>query len=144
MQHKTGIKGKNKRVEFNRIIAAVLVAAMAVVCLAGCSFGKAKAQTVSEDTVSEDILPDEDSLQGTVRTVIIGIDESTGNIKFSHVDTGKKYDPLSREDPDVTLSAEEREEGGLGIYMVKKTMDESKYEYRNGYNIFTIMKKIKE
>ncbi len=92
MQHKTGIKGKNKRVEFNRIIAAVLVAAMAVVCLAGCSFGKAKAQTVSEDTVSEDILPDEDSLQGTVRTVIIGIDESTGNIKFSHVDTGKKYE----------------------------------------------------
>ena len=59
-------------------------------------------------------------------------------ITFS--DDGIPYDPLSREDPDVTLSAEERNIGGLGIYMVKKTMDAVKYDYRDGRNVLTITK----
>ena len=50
------------------------------------------------------------------------------------------YDPLAKTDPDVTLSAEEREIGGLGIFMVKKSMDEITYEYRSGQNILTIRK----
>ena len=51
-------------------------------------------------------------------------------------------DPLAKEDPDITLSAEERGIGGLGIYMVKKTMDEITYEYKDGQNILSIKKKI--
>ena len=56
-------------------------------------------------------------------------------------DRGKPFDPLAKEDPDVTLSAEERQIGGLGIFMVKKSMDEVSYSYENGENILTIRKK---
>lgn len=59
-------------------------------------------------------------------------------IRFS--DEGIPYNPLTKEDPDVTLAAEERSIGGLGIYMVKKTMDDIKYKYENGQNILTIKK----
>ncbi len=57
-------------------------------------------------------------------------------------DDGVPYNPLKRADPDVTLSAEERRIGGLGIYLVKKTMDELSYEYINGKNCLTIIKNI--
>ena len=56
-------------------------------------------------------------------------------------DRGKPFNPLEREDPDITLSAEERQIGGLGIFMVKKTMDEVSYEYQSGQNVLTIVKK---
>ncbi len=62
-----------------------------------------------------------------------------GRITFT--DTGAAYDPLAREDPDVTLSAEQREIGGLGIYMAKKSMDEMTYEYKDGKNILTMKKR---
>lgn len=61
-------------------------------------------------------------------------------ITFS--DSGKPYNPLEKPDPDITLSAEERGIGGLGIYMVKKSMDEVRYEYTDNKNIFTIIKNI--
>ena len=50
------------------------------------------------------------------------------------------YDPLKKDDPDITASADEREIGGLGIFMVKKSMDDVRYEYRDGHNILTIEK----
>ena len=56
--------------------------------------------------------------------------------------SGIPYDPLKKEDPDVSLSAEDREIGGLGIFMVKKTMDDMRYVYRDGQNILTIRKKL--
>lgn len=49
-------------------------------------------------------------------------------------DDGKPYDPLAKEDPDVTASAEERDIGGLGIFMTKKLMSEVRYRYANGQN----------
>ena len=58
------------------------------------------------------------------------------------IDNGKAYDPLAREDPDISLTAQEREIGGLGIFMVKKCMDEISYEYKDGQNILCIKKKI--
>ena len=58
------------------------------------------------------------------------------------IDNGKQYDPLAKEDPDVTLSAEERDIGGLGIYIVKKSMDDISYEYKDGQNILRIKKNI--
>ena len=55
-------------------------------------------------------------------------------------DRGKPFDPLSKTDADVTLSAGERQIGGLGIYMVKNSMDDVRYAYENGENILTIRK----
>ena len=55
-------------------------------------------------------------------------------------DEGIPYDPLAKPDPDITLSAAERPIGGLGIFMVKKSMDDMSYEYRDGCNILTIRK----
>lgn len=59
-------------------------------------------------------------------------------------DNGSPYNPLDKEDPDITLSAEEREIGGLGIFMVKKTMDDVIYEYSEGSNRLTLKKAWKE
>ena len=57
-------------------------------------------------------------------------------------DHGIPYNPLEKADPDITLSAEEREIGGLGIYMVKQSMDKVEYRYEDGCNILTIEKSI--
>ena len=61
---------------------------------------------------------------------------------ITFTDSGVPYDPLAKEDPDVTQSVEERPIGGLGIYMVKNIMDDVEYEYKDGQNIFTITKNI--
>ncbi|MBP5606853.1 MAG: ATP-binding protein [Lachnospiraceae bacterium] len=58
------------------------------------------------------------------------------------VDKGMPYNPLEKEDPDITLSADERNIGGLGIFFVKEIMDSVKYEYRDGQNILTVEKSI--
>ena len=52
------------------------------------------------------------------------------------------YDPLGKTDPDTSLSIEDRKIGGLGIYMVKKSMDDVTYEYKNGQNVLTIKKNL--
>ena len=57
-------------------------------------------------------------------------------------DRGKPFDPLAKADADVTLSADERPIGGLGIYMVKTSMDDVRYACENGENVLTIYKKI--
>ena len=65
-----------------------------------------------------------------------------GCVSITLLDTGTPYNPLAKPDPDVTLPAKDRQIGGLGIYMVKKSMDDMKYEYRDGQNILTLVKKI--
>lgn len=75
-----------------------------------------------------------------IATVRVEIIEEPLSIVITFIDSGKPYDPLAREDPDVTLSAEERQIGGLGIYLVKKTMDDVIYKYEDGKNILTIKK----
>ena len=72
----------------------------------------------------------------------IGFDEASRTITFCMRDRGIPFDPLKKPDPDITLSAEEREVGGLGIFITKKTMDTVTYAYENGENILTMMKKI--
>lgn len=67
-------------------------------------------------------------------------DDDTATITF--IDSGKPYNPLEKPDPDITLSADEREIGGLGILMVRKSMDDMKYEYIGGQNILSIIKKL--
>lgn len=58
------------------------------------------------------------------------------------IDQGIPYNPLENKDPDITLNLEEREIGGLGIYMVKKIMDEVSYEYMDGQNILRMRKSL--
>ena len=75
-------------------------------------------------------------------TVIVDFDEDPKAIRVTFIDSGIPYNPLEKEDPDITLSSEERQIGGLGIYMVKKSMDDMLYEYKDGQNILTIVKRM--
>ncbi len=70
----------------------------------------------------------------------VSVEEGVASITL--IDGGIPYDPLSRPDPDVTQSSEDRPIGGLGIYMVKQKMDDVSYEYRDGKNMLTIKKKL--
>lgn len=117
------------------------------------------------DFVNEQLEANECPIK-TVHRIDIAIDELFGNIAnyayspkvgpvtvrveirqepraaiITFLDRGVPYDPLKKEDPDVTLSAEERGIGGLGIYMVKKSMDAIRYEFKDGQNILTVEKK---
>jgi anti-sigma regulatory factor (Ser/Thr protein kinase) len=75
-------------------------------------------------------------------TVRVEVVEDPMAVVITFIDKGVPYDPLKRADPNTTLSAEEREIGGLGIFMVKKTMDDITYEYKDGQNILTIKKNL--
>lgn len=75
-------------------------------------------------------------------TVRVEVTEEPLAVIITFIDNGIPYDPLAAEDPDTTLSVEERDVGGLGIYMVKKSMDEIAYEYKNGQNILKIKKNL--
>lgn len=76
-------------------------------------------------------------------TVRVEVSETPAiSVTITFIDHGVPYDPLKKDDPDITLSAEDRAIGGLGIFMVKKTMDEITYEYKDGQNILRIRKDI--
>lgn len=75
-------------------------------------------------------------------TIGVEMQEEPTAVVITFIDQGKPYNPLAREDPDITLSAEERQIGGLGVYMVKKSMDDVSYEYRDGQNILRIKKNL--
>ena len=75
-------------------------------------------------------------------TLGIGFDEKSRTVMFRVTDKGIPFDPLKKQDPDITLSAEEREIGGLGIFIAKKTMDSIAYAYENDENVLTMIKKI--
>ena len=81
------------------------------------------------------------NVQGDVKFEI-AFNKETRTATFRMVDKGVPFDPLKKPDPDITLSAEEREIGGLGIFITKKTMDLVTYAYENGENILTMIKKI--
>ena len=69
-----------------------------------------------------------------------GVTDAPKSVEITFIDSGTPYDPLKKEDPDVTLSADKRPIGGLGIFMVKKSMDDMIYEYKDGQNCLTIKK----
>ena len=75
-------------------------------------------------------------------TVRVEVTEEPLAVIITFIDRGVPYDPLNAAEPDITLSAEDRQLGGLGIYMVKKSMDEISYEYKDGKNILSIKKKL--
>lgn len=79
--------------------------------------------------------------QGQATVQVEKLDEPPA-VKVTFIDSGVPYNPLEKEDPDVTLSAEERQIGGLGIFMVKKSMDDVVYRFENSKNMLSIIKKI--
>lgn len=76
-------------------------------------------------------------------TVRVEVTENPLAVVITFIDNGVPYDPLAKADPDITLGLEERQIGGLGIYMVKKTMDDISYEYKDGQNVLQIKKNIR-
>lgn len=75
-------------------------------------------------------------------TVSVAVNRETKVLRLSFADRGVAYNPLIKEDPDVSLSAEERQIGGMGIFMVKNLMDDITYEYVEGRNVLTMWKKL--
>lgn len=81
---------------------------------------------------------------GTAKIIVETTDtaQTAPAVNITFMDKGMPFDPLAKQDPDVSLSADKRKIGGLGIYMVKKSMDNVSYEYSDGYNILTITKSL--
>ena len=79
-----------------------------------------------------------------VGNVLVSVEEleDGDSVQITLVDKGIPFDPLAVKDPDVTLKLQERTIGGLGIFMVKRTMDDVQYEYRDGKNILTVVKSL--
>ena len=75
-------------------------------------------------------------------TIRMDLQEKPRAVVIPFIDSGIPYNPLAKEDPDVSLSAEERSIGGLGIFMVKKTMDKMEYEYTDQKNVLKMYKNI--
>lgn len=80
--------------------------------------------------------------EGDSGDVAVRIEKTDAGVEVTLADSGIRYNPLEKTDPDITLNAEERPIGGLGIFMVKKMMDDVRYEYKDQKNIFTFVKKI--
>lgn len=75
-------------------------------------------------------------------TVRFSVEENPLEVTITFIDNGIPFNPLEKTNPDTHLSAEERPIGGLGIFLVKKSMDLVEYEYKNGQNILKIKKNI--
>lgn len=74
--------------------------------------------------------------------VDITIQQENNVVTIVMRDEGKLYDPLDKEDPDISLSAEDRQIGGLGVFLVKRNLDDVSYSYENNRNVLTMKKKI--
>ena len=77
-------------------------------------------------------------------TVTVSIEEKENTVQIFFRDSGIRYDPLTAKAPDLSLSAEDRPIGGLGIHMVKKMMDAVSYRYENGQNMLTLQKMLQK
>lgn len=75
-------------------------------------------------------------------TIRVDVTKAPLRVTITFIDQGIPYDPLAKDDPDITLSAEQRGIGGLGIFLVKKNMDHVTYDYKDGRNILTISKNL--
>lgn len=80
----------------------------------------------------------------TGENIRISMELEDGVLTIVLTDTGLPFDPTAREDPDVSLSAEERPIGGLGIFLIKKMMDEVVYRRKDDANVFIMSKKLKK
>ena len=76
-------------------------------------------------------------------TIRVSLSEDHSQINITFIDSGIPYNPLTKEDPDVTLSSEEREIGGLGIFLIKRYTDDVRYKFSEGKNHLTIVVNLK-
>ena len=83
-----------------------------------------------------------DSDKGGDGEVTVSVSVAPENLVIEFEDSGTPYNPLAEADPNTSLSADEREIGGLGIFMVKKLMDDVRYRHEGGKNILTLEKKL--
>ena len=105
----------------------------------GCSMKTVTQFSIAVDEIYSNIV--KYAYENTTGPAKVEILAEDGTVSLRFTDEGVPYNPVKKEDPDITLSAEERKIGGLGIFMVKKTMDDMRYEYVGGQNILTITKK---
>lgn len=125
---------------------------------------KDKSNEIIEFVMSSPDIPDDDvlkfklrlSIEEAVENVVryaydggIGwleagttLDQDSLMLTIELRDAGVPFNPLEKEDPDVTLSAEDRKIGGLGIFLCKKMMDSIEYRYEDGNNVLTMTKKV--
>lgn len=77
-------------------------------------------------------------------TVEVSLTNDKKKVIFVFKDSGKPFNPLEKDDPNINASSDEREIGGLGIFMVKQIMDEVEYEYKDNHNVLTLVKMRKQ
>ena len=94
-----------------------------------------------EITVEEEITAPEETADEEI-TVRLIIYEDPLQIMVQLIDSGTRFNPLGKEDPDVSKGIEEKEPGGLGIFLIKKNVDQVHYEYQEGKNILTLHKRM--
>ncbi len=75
-------------------------------------------------------------------TVRVAISSENTKVTMTFIDKGVPYDPLSHEEPVIIHDKDKKKPGGLGLFMVKKTMDEMEYEYKDGCNILIVCKNL--
>ena len=123
-----------------------------------------KCGEIVETLMSSPDMPEDEALLFKIRLCIEEVVENIVSYAYSHDngwivakterdgdsvvislrDAGIPFDPLAKPDPDITLPAEARQIGGLGIFLCKQMMDSVRYEYTDGCNVFTMAKTIKE
>ena len=75
-------------------------------------------------------------------TIRVRITENPAELALTFLDRGVPYDPTKAQSPDLSLPASEREVGGLGIFMTKQLVDKICYEYRDGQNVLTLLRRL--
>lgn len=108
----------------------------------GCSFKAITQIDVAIDELFSNIAYYAYSPDVGPATVSVDVEDDPVSVIITFMDRGVPFNPLDKVDPDTSLSAEERQIGGLGIFMVKKTMDAVSYEYVDGRNILRIKKNV--
>lgn len=108
----------------------------------GCGMKEQMAIDVAVDELFANIAQYAYSPETGYATVLVDVIKDPLSVEITFIDNGIPYDPLAKSDPDTSLSVEDREIGGMGIFIVKKSMDLVNYEYKDGKNILTIKKTI--
>ena len=94
------------------------------------------------DSKFENVRTLTDFVESSLEPLNLNVNEDVLTAKLTFIDEGVEYDPLKKTDPDVSLSAEDREIGGLGIFLVKKIMDGVEYKRDGQKNVLTVVKKL--
>jgi len=110
-----------------------------------------RAHAFQDDDILDTQLAVEEAITNTIihgyadrpGTVTITLHASPGTVEIEIADEAIPFNPLLREEPDTTLPIEERQIGGLGIFLIRRIMNDVSYEFRDGKNILTLVKKKK-